>query len=461
MFYWIQENSVSAVLFLIALFCLFQLIWLKRDFFSPISVYCFSQCLTLGVAYLQLLPMMTSFRPETWMVWILGMLSFCSGCFLMSLVGKMNKQPMKISAMKPLSVYNWKLHLLLTFIPFCLFLVGIWKIVDVAGNLLVFTGDPSRWMSKSVNYGHFPILFSSAPLSVLLFGVASFKKMNNVRWIRNVAKVMVVVTMVISFMGYPNRTFLFFNVGFLLIMINFLYKRISPIVILIMLVLSVVAFVAISNLRGQYGGGALSGKTVKVMTMLPYQYVANNYWNLDYAVSMHTDREIHPTTYGMDFFSGIFEYTGITNKIRQGLRWDDAFNDRVKKVGNLNTINYLWEVYKDFLMPGILILPFLFGAGLTCLYNRLSRPFAPRTIVFYTFFIYFVGWSFFTTAYKQGIYWLWAGWLYLIPTICMKWKLPADTAELKEVSVEHDGKDQVPDQSGEGNEVIVQERAGD
>ena len=63
MFSWIAENPVSSVLFLVSLFCLAQAWLLKKDFFSPVNVYCFSQSITLAVAYLKLDYAMTDFKP--------------------------------------------------------------------------------------------------------------------------------------------------------------------------------------------------------------------------------------------------------------------------------------------------------------------------------------------------------------------------------------------------------------
>ena len=36
----------------------------------------------------------------------------------------------------------------------------------------------------------------------------------------------------------------------------------------------------------------------------------------------------------------------------------------------------------------------------------------------YTYFIYFVGWWFFTSGYKQGIYCIWGMVIFTVSTIC-------------------------------------------
>jgi oligosaccharide repeat unit polymerase len=295
-------------------------------------------------------------------------------------------------------------------------------------------------MTKDINYGYYTLLFNSGPLCVLLFGVATFKKFNDVRWVRHVAFVMVFVTIAVNLMTYPNRTTLFFNVGFFLIFVNYLYKRISPIVIAALLVVAIAVFVSIGSLRDQYGGGSAEGKAMDVVLELPYKYLANNYWNLDYALNPPNDREIHPHTYGIDFFNGIFEYAKLTGSFRNSFHWDDSFNNKIQKVEGFNTVNYLWEVYKDFHLFGVFLFPLLCGIGLTVLHLRLCRPFTPRQILMYTYFIYFVGWWFFTAGYKQGIFCIWGAVIYFVSTVCM-WQtrgtekeLPAEPAVSDKVS---------------------------
>lgn len=420
LFSWVAVYPVTSALIVVVLFCLLQSYVFKRDFFSPATIYCFSQCLTLAISYLKVDIHMTDFKPLTWMVWILGIVSFCTGCFITRLVAKSRQIPVAVATPTPPRSYSWKLHLLLSFIVFAVFLAGVVKIVAVAGNLIAFTETPAKWMSRDIDYGFFPILFSSGPLCTLLFGVAAFKKFNDVTWIRRTAKVMVVVTIAVNLLAYPNRTALFFNLGFLLILVNYLYKRISPLIILVAMIVAVVTFVAISNLRNQYGSKDIQNKALNVLIVLPYKYVANNYWNLDYALNPPPDREYHPHTYGIDFFSGMLEYFHVPASFKNSYHWDDPFNKRIQKDFGFNTVNYLWDVYKDFFLPGVMLFPLLCGIGLSVLHLKLCRPFTPRQILFYTYFIYFVGWWFFTSGYKQGVYCLWGLFLYFIPTICMK-----------------------------------------
>lgn len=435
------ENPVSSALFLVVLFCLFQSWWLKKDFFSPPTVYCFSQCITLGIAYLKLDYAMSDFKPLTWMIWIGALLAFCGGSFLARLVAKQKGMPVRVPESRPFQDYNWHLHIALSFIPFLLFIIGIYGIVQYAGNLLLLTGNPAKYMTKDADYGYYSVLFCSAPLSVLLFGIAAFEKFNPEKKLRWLSRFMVGFTIIVNLLAYPNRGTLFFNIGIIVILFNYLHKRISAIWIMGCIVLAAAAFIGISSLRDQYGGGSVEGVAAEAVMELPYKYVANNYWNFDYAVNPPSDREYHPHTYGIDFFFGLFEFFRISASFRNSFHWDGLFNEHVEKVYGLNTASYLWEVYKDLYFPGVFILPFLCGLALSVLHLRLCRGFTPRQILFYTFFIYFIGWWFFTPGYKQGIYWVWAFIIFFISTVCARSRLsrkrlPAKSSAPEEVDYE-------------------------
>ena len=445
---WVVEYPVSTVLFLVVLFCLFQSWWLKKDFFSPATVYCFSQCITLGIAYFQINRAMTDFKPLTWMIWIGALVAFCGGSLLAHLATRQKGLSVQQGNVAISCRYNWTLHVALSFIPFLLFIVGIYGIIQVAGNLLLLTGNPAKYMTKDTDYGYYAVLFGGAPLCVLLFGVAAFKKFNPVKRLRVISRVMIVLSIVINLLAYPNRGTLFFSLGFIVILYNYLHKRISSLWVVICIALAAGAFVGISSLRDQYGGNAVEKMAAKAVVELPYMYVANNYWNFDYAVNPPSDREYHPHTYGIDFFHGMFEYLRVSESFRHSFRWDGLFNERIEKIHGFNTASYLWEVYKDLYYPGVIIFPFMCGLLLSLLHLRLCRPFTPRQILFYTFFIYFIGWWFFTPGYKQGIYWVWSLVIFTISTVCMWPKmLPADAPVVDKVNGELQGEQNV---SGEG-----------
>jgi sterol desaturase/sphingolipid hydroxylase (fatty acid hydroxylase superfamily) len=164
LFWWVSLYPVSTALFLVVIFCLFQSWYFKKDFFSPLNVYCFTQCITLAISYFQLDRAMSDFHLYTWGVWLMGMLSFAGGCIVARLYAKSKLLSVQIMPATYPSQYNWNYHLMLSFVVFLIFMVGVYGVVSKVGSLIIFTESPAKWMTKYVDYGYYSLLFNSGPL---------------------------------------------------------------------------------------------------------------------------------------------------------------------------------------------------------------------------------------------------------------------------------------------------------
>lgn len=424
---WISEYPESTILFLVAFVCLVVFLTMKRDFFSPANIYCFSQTMMVGIAYLKLNPAMSDFKLVTWLFWIGGMFAFLTGCWLVHLIWKSKRAPETKYPLVLHQKYNWRRHFILSVVAFCFFLVGVLAIVSIAGNLILFTESPSFWMGKNPKVGLYSNYFLSSPMVVALFGVASFKSFNPLRGYRIASRIMVVVTTCLSFMAFPNRGTTFVCIGILLVLYNYLHKKISFIAIGVSASLLLIAFIGIAMLRGQYGKDSMEGLVLDAAIELPYKYVANNYWNFDYALNPPSDKKTHEWTYGVDLFYGILYFSHLGPSLRQSNGWDSPYNESIEKVAGLNTVSYLWDAYKDFRVPGIFLIPLFFGILFTFLYKRLAILKTPKELLFHSMFIFWIlMWSF-TTGYKQPMYWVWMVFFYLITTLSQGKKLPNES----------------------------------
>lgn len=413
----IDQNPVSAACFLVVAFCLFYTWMCKKDFFHPVVIYVFTQCLTLGIAYLKVVPQMTDFQPLTWCVWMGAMVSFAMGALTYYCLAPSQNSSMSVKKVLNLHLdsYSWKKHFICSIFLLLFFLCGVAGISFVAGGLIVFSSDPSHWVSPDIDYGYFPILESTAPLVTCYFVLASFKNLNPYRWIRNVSRVCAVLTPLIAFMCYPNRSTVLLCLGWSIIIYNYVKKRINVKYIVVAMVLVAVFFVFVAQFRSQYGANSIKGMTSRQIVLMPYKYIANNYWNLDYAINPPTDRTIHPFTMGIDALYGMFEYTRFPMAIRDMMGWDNMFNKSVQKVPGFNTTGYLWEVYKDWGVVGTVWFPFFVSFFMCYLYERMSRFATPRNIIFYSLFLYYIGWWWFVEGFKRGLFWLW---IYMILFFC-------------------------------------------
>ena len=307
----------------------------------------------------------------------------------------------------------------LSFTAFAYFLVGVFGVISVAGNLVLLTDNPSIWLTGKDNdvlkYADF---FTTGAMVVGLFAVASFKSMNPVRWVRYASRFMVVFTIVLSFMTYPSRGINMLCIGMFMILFNYLRGRFSWPSLAVVTVLVCVFFVAVASLKGQYGNSDITdSKNAKEAALLLYKYVANNYWNLDYAFNRMSDVPEHDWTYGIDAFFGVTHLMHIGDGIQQSFGWDSPYNESVIKCTGFNTIPYLWDAYKDFGLPGIFLLPFFFGVLFTFCYHKMAIAKSPFMLLLTaTFMMWIILWNF-TTGYKQSMYWVWMFFFFFVCTV--------------------------------------------
>ena len=106
--------------------------------------------------------------------------------------------------------------------------------------------------------------------------------------------------------------------------------------------------------------------------------------------------------------------------IRGMMGWDNELNYSIQKVAGLNTINYLWEAYKDFGLAGCFLVPFVAAFLMAYMYEMMKRRNTPFWWMLYAISIFYVGWSFFITGYKLVFLWLWVYIIALASGICSK-----------------------------------------
>lgn len=413
------EYTVSILCLVAVLFCLWQTWYLKKDFFNPVNIYVFAQCFTLGVAYLQLDAAMTDFKFNTWIVWGGAMFSFIAGSGVYYLVN--DRKNLQFVRTDVCEIYDWRKHFYISLVLLLLFMIGAIGMTAKVGTLIILSDDISKWVSADIDYGVFiNVSVASSPLVVLFFMVAAFKSTNPSKSIRVASLCISIFLIPFTLCVYPSRTALFLSSCFILILFNFLKKRIPVRLIVGALVVAFALFITVALFRSQYGTNTLEGMAAGTALSIPYNYIANNYWNLDFMLNSPTDFERHGFTYGVDALNGIFEYTHLPGAIRTSMGWDGMFNESVMKIPGYNTTGYLWEVYKDWGIPGTVIFPFVISFFMTFLYERMKVARSPRLWMLFTMFLYYIGWWFFLAGYKFGTFWLWIYIILLGTKLCEK-----------------------------------------
>lgn len=439
-------------MFALAAVVLLLVSWFKSDFFRPSVLYFLVQMVMLGVAYLKLMPAMTDFKINTWLVWGGGMAAFIGGSVLTEMAWESKGGPRLPRTLSLHGQYNWQTHFCVSFLAFAYFMIGVIGVISVAGNLVLLTDKPSFWLSgKDSPVLKFADYFTSGAMVVGLFAVASFKSVNPVRWVRYASRFMVVFTMILSFMTFPSRGINMLCLGMVLLLYNYLHGRFTWKILAVLGAFILVFFVAVASLKGQYGESTskdlMDNKMVKMVALLPYMYVANNYWNLDYAFNRPSDAFEHEWTYGVDAFYGITHLMQIGDGIQTSFGWDTPFNESIVKVEGLNTIPYLWDAYKDFGLVGLFFMPFFFGILFTWCYRHMAQAKSPLGIlVMCVFMMWIILWNF-TTGYKQSMYWVWIGFFVLVCTLSSGGGLlPSKCAPVQIVAQKDDADDHVASQ---------------
>jgi oligosaccharide repeat unit polymerase len=178
-------------------------------------------------------------------------------------------------------------------------------------------------------------------------------------------------------------------------------------------------FVALAFAREQYGSSSVGNFTFKQVIKLPYTYIANNFWNLDYALNPQPSLAGHPTTYGIDHFTATVPFFG--SSFRKSCGWDSAFNESISKIRRINSVNYLWEIYKDFGGIGVAFVPFFWGLLVTWLYLRLKSNLQMKLLLLYSLAIIMVGLWWFNIWYKiTFMYGFWVLAIFVIAEFCQK-----------------------------------------
>ncbi len=418
---------VSSCCFAIIVFILARVAILKRDLFSPVPFFFLSEYTTLGIAYLKFNVNMTDFHLKTWIVLIgAGLCFFCGGLIskihLEAQYGRFNSQKINIEFLREnLKNYNWNLHIALSFLAFfgCAVLyANMYR--DFGGVPIVLKHGAKIMGIEGVNYGFFQILVVSGPLPVFMFLLSSFKSINPNYFLCLLSKFMVGFTIILSTSFFMSRGNLSNIIIFWMVLFYYLYKPISIKTLVLFPILAFLIFTGIGLSRSQFNGEN-PFKNYLIFLKLPYNYIANDYWNLDYALNPPIDLEIHPFRWGYGFIEAWFSHLSVgrfAEPIRVSFQFDTIFNKSIQKVEGLNTVTFHWPLYVDFWYFGVFGIPFLFGLAMFYLYWRVKVRPSLRNLSIFASLMFMIGMSHHDEFYQIPTYSFWPAYLFIAISLC-------------------------------------------
>jgi oligosaccharide repeat unit polymerase len=404
-------TTVSIVSFCVALYLIMDAIVRKADFFSPARLYLFFHSLTLGVAFLAADKAMTPFKPLTSLVYFGSAACFVMGTLTTGLIDGMHFRPSPgpFEARK----YNWNLHMWFAFALFAVFAMGMAFAAIGLGTVPLFARDKSVAIMDffKVNW-YSSVALSYGGLSMAMFYMAIFRSRTLPKTL-NFAFWMTLVSLSVFSLAL-SRSGLIFFAFFALVFYNYAVKRLSIfrlgfLFVCFFSIFMVTGYLKLSSFQKENQLNVEPLKMVRLMLKFPYVYVANNFWNLDFALNPENYEERHPTTYGFTTFSGVLDMMALPGGtlgvgIRDAAGYDDQFHARSIKVKGLNTMGYQWGLYKDFGIAGTFILPFLFGIAVKILHLKVRRTPNVFNIALYSFLAFFIGLSWFLAFWESMIY---------------------------------------------------------
>ncbi|MBW8890329.1 MAG: oligosaccharide repeat unit polymerase [Fibrobacteres bacterium] len=93
-----------------------------------------------------------------------------------------------------------------------------------------------------------------------------------------------------------------------------------------------------------------------------YAYLANDFWNYDFAVTRYVDGDRHyPLQYGLGLFRALLWNLHLEGPLDDAFHFDTLYNESAARIKGLNTVVYVWHFYKDFGIAGALLLPLAAG----------------------------------------------------------------------------------------------------
>lgn len=283
-----------------------------------------------------------------------------------------------------------------------LFLVGLYAFSILVGisssnGFPLLTEDPDRARSLFMVGRIQNIAFAAGiPAFIILIHLA----LNGRRILEKITWYTLLACIVASYLLIGSRFMTLIWLCLLLTYWDLHIKRLPILRIMSIILLFVGAFIIVGYYR--YGRElamaynpdkvAKIGATFAITSV--YNYIANAYWNTDYALSLWNRGLLNLPTWGLSTNEGLLWTAGLLPGLQQAYGLSGALNPDVTLRAGLNATTYHWGLFKDFGASGPIIGSFGMGWLLTYLYRRHCAIGSLPAIFMYGVLAYFAVGSF-------------------------------------------------------------------
>lgn len=346
-----------------------------NDLLSPTRIYVCIYALLLSVYHLNLSRLQTPWSTTS------NLLFYgASGMFLMAglwiwLLGRIRRPDwnldldrVKAALMRDAATVDWGWFAKVYLVCFWIYVISFGVSFFIVGGVPAFMPEPDEARIKFfgatqlTNYGIF-----MGPISLML-GVVQlwFSQPDRSR------KRSLYITMGILlglYMLIVTRYDLFRVLIFAVAVFHYGKRNLRPVHILGGLVLASMLFLTGFLIRVNVDSIGAFNEMIKVK--MPrhlawasniYAYLANDFWNYDFAITKFTEGGFsYPLQYGMGLFRALLWNLRLEPYLLEAFHFDSLYNESATKLEGLNTVIYVWHFYKDFGIPGALIMPLIAG----------------------------------------------------------------------------------------------------
>ena len=398
----------------------------KRDFFHPSRIYLLLYSLLFAIYFIRLSRFQEPWSATTMMLFWGAVLSFLGGGALVSfyvnhlsptasggfsvaaVAGKLDNKVKSV---------HWGRFLLVTFGLFLLFAGSYLQSYFKYHMIPMFSADPNanRFLYLTGNFV-IDIAGGSGPLVMMLCSEVILVKGTS-RLHRILAGAMLLVSFAMYFTLVTRMPLVRTGI-YVVVLYHYLRKPITFKLVLGAAALAALFFTFGAIVRINYGGFSELAQNLRIhmpkkyiLLTNPYAYAVNNVWNLDYAFKKFIDGNFaYNYSFGFDTFRPIFYFLRVDQILQGAYNFDSMYNDSIVKVSGLNSVLYIWHLYKDFGTFGLFAVSLLIGIGLHLFYYNTLRSPSPFRVTIYGLFISMIAfsfmiplWSFWNIYYEMAI----------------------------------------------------------
>lgn len=359
---------------------------LKLSFINPFSIFFLPSFAYLSISFLGLVRFMTPFKPLTWLVilasWMAFILAFATNEALAT-----SRYPSKSSTpdtSQAFENYNWKGHLIFTWGVFSISCLSFMFIYTDLHSTILFSGRSGELLHHGDLFsGPYPIFYfhTAAIAPISLFSVACIKSWNSNNKLRLIAIFSTIFSIILTFLFLPTKGLTMQIILFFIGLRVFAGFKIKLLHIFIAPLFAFIVFLSIVYFQ--------SGLFISQF-MLPYEYIANNFWNLDYALNT-TDNGIpeHPQ-FILSALNGLLYLLPTWIVVLNSYGIDTLYNESIVKTNGLNTVSFHWHLYKDMGMFSLILGSYILGLILSWIWKCILHQPKPFHIILYNTLLFCV-----------------------------------------------------------------------